>query len=605
MEALPNSGTNNNAGYSSTSPELQYNIDLDKGATYFIWVHGYGPDGAADSVHVGIDGQEIDTSDRISFFNAAWSWQQLTMDGNDAYLTSKKGTHTLNIWMREDGFLIDKILLTDDFSYSPITDTCAIGLLNGSLAAMIDWGQAPGFSGSEGSEFVINLQRPDGTWVFDEYNGRPNSAGGTVDPDGASSIGAANDFYSGIATKPQALHIQYPQRGTWRVSVYGWNLRPATGAPVSQDVNISIFVDRLNSTDDDLNRNPTILSWEAAQEAAKSFVDDLRVTEKCGYVRFGSFGDLSEPLTFNKNDLRNAIDNTGFEGGTAIDTGIATARTEFNNNARGNATKIMIVLTDGQNDDGPADVINAANLAKSDDIIIFTIGLTGFVNQVMLSQAASFPNYFFYAPDASVLAQIYDQISNTITAVYRNQVLDTSDKLNMSYLYPDSYIRFNITPIANPVKFGEIEMYFETEKFNDCSPIIDIPDKLRLLDAKVLSYSGEHWTSNLTVNGDNVFQINEYGSQYRNIGDPFVVEIPINRLNTGANSLYIQTADNPQNKTGCSDNNTLIYRAAATSSITYSTVLPRADGCSWTIESEESTMISASGPDDYAGAKTC
>ncbi len=415
LKAEPDSGTNINSGYSSTSPELQYQVNLPRSGTYFVWIRGYGLGGSSDSVHFGIDGTEIDTTDRIGSFPSSWTWMQDTMDGEKAYFTAEKGTHTLSIWMREDGFMIDKIILTDDLSLNADTKTCSAALLNGSFIASLDWARRAGYIGSEGSEFVINLRRPNGQWIFSEYNGRPNSAGGTVDPDG--SVGHGNEFYSGIATKPQEIHVQYPETGTWQVAVYGWNLRPKTSPPPNQHVNISIYIDHFNQSHDNIGRKPTILSWQAAQEAAKSFVDDTASTERVGYVRFGSFADLAHVLSFDKNSVKNAIDNTGREGGTAIDTGIDEASTEFTN-ARTNATKIMIVLTDGQNDNGPNPVIASALNAKSQGAVIFTIGLTGFVNEDMLQQVASLHEYYYYAPDASVLSDVYEQISNVITAIY-------------------------------------------------------------------------------------------------------------------------------------------------------------------------------------------
>ncbi|UCD58273.1 MAG: hypothetical protein JSV16_03935, partial [Candidatus Hydrogenedentota bacterium] len=45
-----------------------------------------------------------------------------TMDGPDAtFNVSTAGIHTFNIWMREDGFVIDKIVLTSNSSYTPIS----------------------------------------------------------------------------------------------------------------------------------------------------------------------------------------------------------------------------------------------------------------------------------------------------------------------------------------------------------------------------------------------------------------------------------------------------------------------------------------------------
>lgn len=124
MQALPDSGTNNNTGYTTNSPELQYKVNFQTTGRYYVWIRGRcvsGDCGHSDSVHAGLDGQPLSTSDRIDYFGTSWAWHRDTMDGHSsAYFdVSTAGEHTLNIWMREDGFRIDKIILTTSSSYTP------------------------------------------------------------------------------------------------------------------------------------------------------------------------------------------------------------------------------------------------------------------------------------------------------------------------------------------------------------------------------------------------------------------------------------------------------------------------------------------------------
>ena len=81
---------------------------------------GLGPQAKDDSVHVGLDGQAVATSDRLSSFGKDWTWSRSTMDGVVATITVlSPGIHTLNVWMREDGFVMDRVLLTPSASYTP------------------------------------------------------------------------------------------------------------------------------------------------------------------------------------------------------------------------------------------------------------------------------------------------------------------------------------------------------------------------------------------------------------------------------------------------------------------------------------------------------
>ncbi|MFQ5611021.1 MAG: TadE/TadG family type IV pilus assembly protein [Anaerolineae bacterium] len=122
-EASPDTGTNNNSNYQNTSPELQYQVDFNTTGTYYVWVLGWGPNGSGDSVHVGLNGNPSASSDRISTFptgSASPGWSKNTMDGPPATISiASAGSHTINVWMREDGFKFFKILLTTSASFTP------------------------------------------------------------------------------------------------------------------------------------------------------------------------------------------------------------------------------------------------------------------------------------------------------------------------------------------------------------------------------------------------------------------------------------------------------------------------------------------------------
>jgi len=121
MEALPNSGTSRNTGYVTGSPELVYNVQFTTTGTYYVWVRGYGASGNDDSLHAGIDGVGPSSADRMSGYGTSWSWRRSTSDSAPAtVVVSDPGLHTIHLWMREDGFKADKILLrTSSSSTAP------------------------------------------------------------------------------------------------------------------------------------------------------------------------------------------------------------------------------------------------------------------------------------------------------------------------------------------------------------------------------------------------------------------------------------------------------------------------------------------------------
>lgn len=314
------------------------------------------------------------------------------------------------------------------------------------LAVLLNWERKPGYIGSEGSEFALNLRNPSGTWIFGDN--RPG-VGGIVDP--PTNVAGPDEYFSGISTKPQVVYIENPTQGDWEVKVYGWNLRPNTNRPDDQDVDVSVYF----GTSAQIVKDPTIISIDAAKSSSRDFVNNIKDDDYSNYVVFGSYGELKQTLTSNKNDLLSAIDTTGMEGGTAIHTGIQTSANDLINNGRQDVDKIMILLTDGQNDAGPDIVIQEATNAKNQGIIIFTIGLTGFVDSDMLTSVASEPENYYYAPDASALQTIFNQIRDVIREFSTSSMLSEKFKIvfiNATTSYTEEITNEEIKP-------------FETKKF--------------------------------------------------------------------------------------------------------------------------------------------
>jgi hypothetical protein len=152
---------------------------------------------------------------------------------------------------------------------------------------------------------------------------------------------------------------------------------------------------------------------------------------------------------------------------------------------------------------------------------------------------------------------------------------------------------------------NEISVEMQTDQFNNCLVNIDIPSGIRIGDAKVTSYSGEHWTKTLIVNSNVVYNLSQYGSDYTSLGDPYLIHAPPLLLVNGTNTIYIDTGDESVNSTGCSMNNTLIYTALVPSATARSGVVEHTDGCEWTIQFEDDTNSTKLIPADYGGTDKC
>jgi len=122
MRAEPKDGTNNNTGYETNSPRLDYDINFVKTGTHYVWLRVLKTDDADDSYHVGFDGSAVSTADRIQAVGSynVWNWTGDDMDGGRVRINvSSTGVHTLNIWMREAGARVDKIVMTTNSGYTP------------------------------------------------------------------------------------------------------------------------------------------------------------------------------------------------------------------------------------------------------------------------------------------------------------------------------------------------------------------------------------------------------------------------------------------------------------------------------------------------------
>lgn len=120
MTSGPNIGKSYGPLSLSQSPRIDYQINFKTTGTYFLWLRGSAPSSADNTVHVGLNGIGLNQINPISGFNSSLAWRRIGKDGAVATLTIPTiGVHTLNLWMNEDGLVIDKILLTQSSTYSP------------------------------------------------------------------------------------------------------------------------------------------------------------------------------------------------------------------------------------------------------------------------------------------------------------------------------------------------------------------------------------------------------------------------------------------------------------------------------------------------------
>lgn len=266
--------------------------------------------------------------------------------------------------------------------------------------------------------------------------------------------------------------------------------------------------------------------------------------------------------------------------------------------------------------DGPIQAaINAAQRLHDDmNVSVYTIGIgpitiAGCDSAEYLLETMANDTNGTYNPsrNASHLRSIYRDIAQDILlrSSQTSQFVTIRGNLSPSNLYPDSYLDVVYDPVIDDPGQNEITVTQQTGQFGSCAPSFELPANGRFISASITSYSDEHWTDLVTVNGETVFNLSAYDTNYVRLGDPYQVQVPVTALVGGTNTLVINTADQPGNSSGCSDNNTMIYTLAINTSTARSTVLEKAVGCNWTIEFDDGQFLNVEIPASYAGAKSC
>lgn len=117
--------------------------------------------------------------------------------------------------------------------------------------------------------------------------------------------------------------------------------------------------------------------FEAAQEVARQFISGRR-SDRIGLVIFAAEAFTLAPLTTDYPFLLSMISSVEMgrvEDGTAIGSGLATAVNRLRDS--GASSRVILLLTDGQNNRGAIPPLTAADLAATSGIRVYTIGVGG------------------------------------------------------------------------------------------------------------------------------------------------------------------------------------------------------------------------------------
>lgn len=164
---------------------------------------------------------------------------------------------------------------------------------------------------------------------------------------------------------------------------------------------------------------------QAAKEAARAFVEQMRPGDVAGLLTFNTSRELVQPLTDDRQELLSAIDGMAAEHDTAMYDALYQAVEVLSSRA---GRKAILVLTDGMDNRSERTSSEVISLIGPSGLSISTIGLgdpsqvgisqSGLDAQALQSLAARAGGTYAFAADRSSLSTIYERYSRALHSEY-------------------------------------------------------------------------------------------------------------------------------------------------------------------------------------------
>ena len=160
---------------------------------------------------------------------------------------------------------------------------------------------------------------------------------------------------------------------------------------------------------------------QAARAVVRDFVSGLE-GDRVGLVIFQSRALALSPLTLDHQALNRTVSDVSsglIPDGTAIGLGLAEALNLLRDSPA--RSRVVVLLTDGQNNSGEVDPLDAAQIARTLDVRVYTIGFVGAggsptqfgqdLDELSLRRIAEVTDASYYnAATGAQLAQVYESI---------------------------------------------------------------------------------------------------------------------------------------------------------------------------------------------------
>ena len=209
-----------------------------------------------------------------------------------------------------------------------------------------------------------------------------------------------------------------------------WAGEPQRVKHEGRDILLVVDISNSMSERDFLYRNNYYSRIDAVKSVVSHFADE-RTDDRIGLVLFGTRAYMQVPLTYDKKSLKEVLQTAtaGMAGNsTSIGDAVAVALKNLAEVDNGKDNKIIILLTDGENNDGRMSFPQAIKLAQQEKVKVYTIGAgsdtqpffgglfaipanSGLDERSLQQLAQATEGTYFRAKDVDSLIKIYDEIN--------------------------------------------------------------------------------------------------------------------------------------------------------------------------------------------------
>ncbi|HSI07342.1 MAG TPA: chondroitinase-B domain-containing protein, partial [Rariglobus sp.] len=119
IQASPDGGVYSNT---TNSPRAAFQVNFTQTGVYYLWVRLTGPSSSSDSAHVGYKSVMLTTATGgglTSGSSSGYVWDNTEGSSRITFNVASPGIHSVDLWMREDGVIVDKLVATQNAAFIP------------------------------------------------------------------------------------------------------------------------------------------------------------------------------------------------------------------------------------------------------------------------------------------------------------------------------------------------------------------------------------------------------------------------------------------------------------------------------------------------------